>query len=119
MRKERARMGHPEGLSGDKFLIPLMAKAFAAQAGAGTMEIMVDSKTSSQTISGPKTVAFGCSSAEFLGESDEESFRPPYVAEPIRVLVLNYFAYELCPALAESFKRLVDVVHGEHDAEVA
>ena len=52
-------LGKYAGLLGDKFLIPLMAKAFAAQAGAGTMEIMVDSKTSSQTVSGPKAVSFG------------------------------------------------------------
>lgn len=58
-------------------------------------------------------------SAEFLGESDEEPFRPTDVAEPIRVFILDYFAYELRAAIAEPFKRLVDVVHGEHDAEVA
>ena len=58
-------------------------------------------------------------SAEFLGESDEKSFRPTDVAEPIRVFILDYFAYELRAARAEPFKRLVDVVHGEHDAEVA
>ena len=58
-------------------------------------------------------------SAQFLGESDEKSFRPTNVAEPIRVFILDYFAYELRAARAEPFKRLVDVVHGEHDAEVA
>ena len=58
-------------------------------------------------------------SAEFLGESDEKPFRPADVAEPIRVFILDYFAYELRAAIAEPFKRLVDVVHGEHDAEVA
>jgi hypothetical protein len=58
-------------------------------------------------------------SAEFLGESDEKPFRPADVAEPIRVSISDYFAYELRAALAEPFKRLVDVVHGEHDAEVA
>jgi hypothetical protein len=57
-------------------------------------------------------------STEFLGESDEEPFRPADVAEPIRVFILDYFAYELGAALAEPFKRLVDVVHGEHDAKV-
>jgi len=55
-------------------------------------------------------------SAEFLGKSDEKPFSPADVAEPIRVFILNYFAYVLCAALAEPFKRLVDVVHGEHDA---
>ena len=58
-------------------------------------------------------------SAEFLGESDEKPFRPADVAEPIRVFILDYFAYELRAAIAEPFKRLVDVVHGEHDAQIA
>ena len=56
---------------------------------------------------------------DFLGESDEKPFRPADVAEPISVFILDYFAYELGAAIAEPFKRLVDVVHGEHDAEVA
>jgi hypothetical protein len=58
-------------------------------------------------------------SAQFLGESDEEPFRPANVAETIRVFILNYFARELRAALAELFNRLVDVFHREHDAEVA
>jgi hypothetical protein len=44
-------------------------------------------------------------SAEFLGESEEKSFRRADIAEPIRVFVLDYFAYELrgrtaCPPVA-------------------
>ena len=58
-------------------------------------------------------------SAEFLGESDEKPFRPADVAEPIRVFILDDLAYELCAAPAESLERVVDVVHGEHDAEIA
>ena len=58
-------------------------------------------------------------SAEFLGESDEKTFRPADVAEAIRVFILDNFAHELRAALAEPGERLVDVVHGEHDAEVA
>jgi hypothetical protein len=54
-----------------------------------------------------------------LGEPDEKPFRPADVAEPIRVFVLDHFADELRAALAEPGERLVDVVHGEHDAEVA
>jgi hypothetical protein len=54
-----------------------------------------------------------------LGEADEKPFRPADVAEPIRILIPDYFAYELCAALAKPDKCLVDVVHGEHDAEVA
>src|SRR6185312_15385784 len=58
-------------------------------------------------------------SADFLGESNEKPFRPADVAKPIRVFILDYVAYELRAALEEPFKRLVDVVHREHDAEVA
>jgi hypothetical protein len=58
-------------------------------------------------------------SAEFLGESDEKSFRPADVAEPIRVFILNYFAYEPRAALAELLERPVDVVYREHNAQVA
>jgi len=61
-------------------------------------------------------------SVQFLGEPDEKPFRPPDVAEPICVFILDYFAYELRAVRAvraEPFKRLGDVVHGKHDAEVA
>ena len=51
-------------------------------------------------------------STEFLGESDEKPFRPADVAKPIRVFMLDYFAYKLRAAFTEPFKRLVDVVHG-------
>jgi hypothetical protein len=55
-------------------------------------------------------------STEFLGEPDEQSFGPPDVAEQIRVIVLDHFAHELRAALAEPGERIVDVLHGEHDA---
>src|SRR3954467_1154870 len=57
--------------------------------------------------------------AELLGQPDEQSFGAADVAEPIRVFVLNHFANELRAARAEPGERLVDVVHGEHDAEIA
>ena len=75
--------------------------------------------THSVAESGGLSDVFVLRSAEFFGESDEKPFRPTDVAEPIRVFILDYFAYELRAARAEPFKRLVDVVHGEHDAEVA
>ncbi len=56
-------------------------------------------------------------SAEFLGQPDEKSFRSADVAEPIRVFVLDHFAADkLCAVLAEPDERIVDVVHGKHDA---
>jgi len=58
-------------------------------------------------------------SAEFLGEADEKPSRPADVAEPIGVFILHDFANELRAALAELIECLVDVVHGEHDAEIA
>ena len=42
-------------------------------------------------------------SAEFLGESDEKPFRPADVAEPIRVFILDDFAYELRSDTSGSF----------------
>src|SRR5689334_7951599 len=64
-------------------------------------------------------ILFVWRSAEFLGKSDEKPFRPSDIAEAIRVLVPDYLADELRAARAESFKRLVDVINGEHDAQVA
>ena len=56
---------------------------------------------------------------ELLGEPDENSFGTPDVAEPIQGFILDYFADELRAAFAEPGERIVDVLHGEHDAEVA
>lgn len=53
---------------------------------------------------------------ELLGKPDEKSFGTADVAEAIRVLVLNHFTDELRAALEEPGERLVDVVHGKHDA---
>src|SRR5215210_3878363 len=55
---------------------------------------------------------------EFLGEPEENPFGTPDVAEPIRVLVLDHFADELRAAFAEPGERIVDVLNGEHDAQV-
>ena len=41
------------------------------------------------------------------------------VAEPVDVFVLDYLADELRAVLGEPGERLVEVVHGEHDAQVA
>jgi hypothetical protein len=54
-----------------------------------------------------------------LGESDEQSFRSADVAEPIHVFILDYFAYEQRASCAEPFEGIVEVVHCEHDAEIA
>ena len=56
---------------------------------------------------------------ELLCESDEKPLGAAYVAKPVGILIADYFADELCAALAKSVKRLVDVIYGEHDAEVA
>jgi len=105
-----------------------MAKRTLSRSPVGDRVAMIPEyrlrSTSGSTIhsvaeSGGLSDVFVLRSPEFLGESDEKPFRPADVAEPIRVFILDYFAYELRAALAESFKGLVDVVHGEHDAEVA
>src|ERR687897_2544559 len=61
----------------------------------------------------------GRRSAELLREPDEKSSGSPDVAEPIRVFVLDHFAADkLRAALTKPGERLVNVVHGEHDAQV-
>ena len=59
------------------------------------------------------------SSADLLGQPDENALGASDVAEPIHVLVLDHFVDELRAVLAEPGERVVEVVHGEHDAEVA
>src|ERR1700704_2743910 len=61
----------------------------------------------------------GSSLPELLGEPDENPFGTPDVAEPIHVFILDHFADELCAAFAESGERIVDVLHGEHHAQVS
>jgi hypothetical protein len=56
--------------------------------------------------------------SELLGEPDENAFGPPDVAEPIHILILNHLADEFRAATAEPDERIVDVLHGEHDAQV-
>src|SRR5256714_13823976 len=56
---------------------------------------------------------------ELLGKPAENPFGTPDVAEPIRVFVLDHFADELRAAFDEPGERIVDVLHGEHDAQVA
>jgi len=64
------------------------------------------------------TVAMG--STEFLGEPDQKSFRPPDVAKPVRVLVLDdVSADELGAVVSEPGERVVQVVDGKHHAQVA
>src|SRR3954471_10492048 len=56
---------------------------------------------------------------ELLGEPDENPFGTPDVAESIHVFILDHFADELRAAFAEPGERIVDVLHSEHDAQVA
>src|SRR6266550_3041053 len=58
-------------------------------------------------------------SADSLGQPDENALGASDVAEPIHVFVLHYLVDELRAVLAEPGQRIVEVVHGEHDAEVA
>ena len=55
---------------------------------------------------------------ELLGEADENPFGTPDIAEPIHVFILHHFADELRAPFAESGERIVDVLYGEHDAQV-
>src|SRR5262245_1063179 len=56
--------------------------------------------------------------SELLSEPDEDSFWTSDVAESVHVCVVNHRADELGAQLAEPSERVVDVLHGEHDAQV-
>ena len=58
-------------------------------------------------------------SAESLGQPDEYALGASDVAEPIHVFVLDYFVDELRAVLPEPGERIVEVVHGEHDTQIA
>jgi hypothetical protein len=52
----------------------------------------------------PFVIVLALRSAEFLGEADEKPFGPADIAEPIRIFILNDFAYRLRAAIAEPLK---------------
>src|SRR3954453_13546650 len=58
-------------------------------------------------------------SADLLGQPDENALGASDVAEPIHVFVLDNFVDEIRAMLAEPGQRIVEVVHREHDAEIA
>ena len=60
--------------------------------------------------------SLGNSAARVVGRAHENAFGTPDVAEPRHVFIPNYFAHELLAAFAEPDERMVDVLHGEHDA---
>lgn len=58
-------------------------------------------------------------SAKLLGEADEKPLGSTDVAEPIDVFVVDDVTHEQRTTSAEPFKRLIDVIDGEHDAKIA
>ena len=56
---------------------------------------------------------------QLLGKPNQNSLGSPDVAQPIQVSVLDHVADKLRAALAEPDERIVKVLHGEHDAQVA
>src|SRR5256885_1196100 len=58
-------------------------------------------------------------SADLFGQPDENALGASDVAEPIHVFVPDYFVDELRAVSAEPGERIVEVVDGEHDTQVA
>src|SRR5688572_2612739 len=56
---------------------------------------------------------------ELLGEPDENFFGTPNVAEPVDVFVIDDFIDHRRTELAEPGEGVVDVLDGEHDAQVS
>jgi hypothetical protein len=58
-------------------------------------------------------------SADSLGQPDENALGASDVAEPIHVFILDHFVDELRAVLSEPGERIVEVVHREHDTQIA
>ena len=56
---------------------------------------------------------------ELLGAPDEDSFGAPNVAEPVDAFEIDDFIDHRRPKLTEPSERVVNVLDGEHDAQVA
>jgi len=59
-----------------------------------------------------------CDKAGFCGGVKQVKPHAECLREPIRVFILDYLPNELRTAPGEPFKRLVDVVHGEHSLDL-
>src|SRR5918992_280365 len=59
------------------------------------------------------------SSAELLGQSNDDALRATQEAEPVDVLVLRDLADKFCTVAAQAGNDVVDAVDGEHDAAYA
>src|SRR5262245_24906673 len=55
---------------------------------------------------------------ELLGEPDENAFGTTDVAEPVDVFVIDDFIAHRRTQLAEPGERVIDVLDGEHDAQI-
>src|SRR5262245_65516757 len=54
-----------------------------------------------------------------LGEPDQNSFGAPYVAEPVDAFVIDDFIDHRRAELAEPREGVVDVIDGEHHAQIS
>lgn len=57
--------------------------------------------------------------AEFLRKPDAKSARRADIAEPIGILILDDFPDKFRTVNTEPFRRLIEAIHREHDAEIA
>jgi len=55
---------------------------------------------------------------ELLGEANENSFGTPDIAKSVDVFIVDDFIDHCRPELAEPGESVVDVLDGEHDAQV-
>jgi hypothetical protein len=58
-------------------------------------------------------------SADLLGQPDENALWASDVAEPIHIFVQDYVVDDLSAVFGESGERVVKVIDGEHDAQIA
>src|SRR5215470_1736549 len=62
---------------------------------------------------------YGNALPELFGKRNDDALRAADVTEPVHVLILGYFAYELRAMSAQAGEDILNVVDGEHDATYA
>ena len=91
-------------------------RAVNAKHGAGENQFGVNLGK----LRGPRIFKRGsASSADLLGERDEDALRATDITEPIAVLVLHQLANQFGTVGAEPGNDIIDVFDGEHDAPYA
>src|SRR3954471_11787246 len=88
-----------------------------SHSGIQEQEVITRGRLRCRRRSGRKTRV--SESADLLSQPDENPLGASDVAKPIHVFVIDYFVDELSAVLLQAGERVVEIVDGEHDSQIA